>query len=174
VKSGYRPDVAAISNRLNQALSAVGLPRKLEVQGDGHVPCVILEVTNPPASGCACNAGEGRQPLPPEDQPLVKSNPDIQKAGSCVCVLNQLTGDAAKDCLHLGKDPKTQSPSGWCYIDPGQNNGNCDALGKCSSTGQNIRFFGKTATIPGAVLFIACETSSFVNSAPESNVCTPP
>jgi hypothetical protein len=57
---GYRPAIASIVDRLSEQLTRRCLPRALEVDADGSVPCTLVEAL-PASSGCECDPNLARR-----------------------------------------------------------------------------------------------------------------
>jgi hypothetical protein len=143
---GYNPAVAAIIERLKEALTAKCLPRPLSAttQADidaglappeelGKVPCAVVEV-RPSAGGCG-DCGAGRAPLMGEKVKVIGAVKDYMAnqgqclydppAGSqfpdcdnyCFCEIQQFTGAELEQCWTEGA---AAGLSGYCYVDPGQ------------------------------------------------------
>jgi hypothetical protein len=135
---GYNPAVAAIVNRLKEALTAKCLPRPLApetVEGSpefGKVPCAVVEVRPRPQTGEQCNEcipGTGLLPLVGDRkkvEPAVREY--LRNQGQCglqglpncdqfcLCEIEQFTGDDLTTCRTQLAPP--ESMYGYCYIDP--------------------------------------------------------
>jgi hypothetical protein len=141
---GYNPAVAAIVNRLKEALTVKCLPRPLapatEGADVGKVPCAVVEVTpmltdsNGNYTQCAdptCMnsgrfqlTGDSAKVVPAARQYLQQNgicdgHGEIPCANECFCGLNQFTNtDTSNDltvCQTMS-DPGTMF--GYCYVDP--------------------------------------------------------
>jgi hypothetical protein len=137
---GYRPAVAAIVDRLKNVLANVCLPERLEEDGDGNVPCLILE-TLPLTAGLqatACDAAKGlSQPAPAV---LAKFLEGTTAPHGAVCAVAQLTKkDFPTSCVD-------SSGAGWCYL-TGQ------AAGVCA---QAIKFSPAGNPVSGATIALQC------------------
>jgi hypothetical protein len=161
---GYRPAIAAIVDRLKEKLVDRCLPRPLEPDPEGAVPCSIVEVAPAPAGGagaCACDEGAARTPVSPEVDPRVRARMEdngICEGASCsefcLCELQPVTGGDLQQCLN---NPAEISASGWCYIDEEQGIGNPELVEKCPATEKRkLRFVGDGKPAAGTTTFIAC------------------
>lgn len=135
---GYNPAVAAIVERLKEALTVKCLPRPLtpgtpadSVEEDvGKVPCAVVEV-RPQVNGvcedamCTLN---GRQMLTGERAKVIPAAKDyLNNQGFCggaglpscdsfcFCELQQFTGDDLRFCQTKTDDNQHY---GYCYVDP--------------------------------------------------------
>jgi hypothetical protein len=168
---GYRPAIATLIERLRIELRDRCLPRTLAAADDGYVPCAILEVFDPPTGeSCRCK-GDARFPgrtTPTAD--VVAANPNLDRYGSCVCEIEQLTGAQRTSCLN---DPIPSSDvNGWCYIDPGQsrNAAQCEFVSNCPATSRRIiRYVGEQ---PRGANVIVCQEQAYTNgNKPGESVC---
>lgn len=169
---GYRPAIASIVARLRGRLRGRCLPRTLAVSDEGKVPCVILEVFDPP-SGEACRCeGNGASPGRANPSPdVLAANPELRDQGTCTCEIAQLDGAARASCL---KDP-TPRPDihGWCYVDPDQSQdpAQCELVKNCPATDKRIiRYVGDQ---PRGANVIICQEQSFASggAGPRESVC---
>jgi hypothetical protein len=167
---GYRPAVGAIIERLKQALGGQCLPRTLTANGQGQVPCIILEAlrTNDNAAcqvACA-KAGRTGEPIP-LDNPAVQAALEDPLAATgqwnCFCEILQLTGadlDACQtDISETPVNANGDAVNGWCYVDATTvpPTGNPDIVADCPETEKRIvRFVGEGQGQTGATLFITC------------------
>jgi hypothetical protein len=162
---GYNPAVAAIINRLKEALVGTCLPRPLDTSGE-ELPCKVVEAFLP-AAGQACECGmEGRADLSTQD--IRGSVEDELEAGSlcgdasgvacgsyCMCEIQQLAGGELDTCQNSATDPMT-GIFGYCYVDRTSQAADV-LLADCpESQKQIIRFLGADVPRPRAVAFIAC------------------
>lgn len=162
---GYRPAIGAIIDRLKDALGGQCLPRTLVPDGDGNVPCLIIEARN---SMGTCNncAGTARAPIKPENAAAKKeaeSDELAAKAGwDCYCEIPQTTGAEREACQNDLNNPPLvgQTPvNGWCYVDATTSppTGNAEIVAKCPDNEKRIiRFVGEGEAQTGATLFITC------------------
>jgi hypothetical protein len=141
---GYNPAVAAIVNRLKEALTAKCLPRPLAPETAagspefGKVPCAVVEVRPRPQTGEACSQcvpGTGLLPLEGDRkkvEPAVREY--LRNQGQCglqglpscdqfcLCEIEQFTGDDLTACRTQLTDPADLY--GYCYIDPAASEAN--------------------------------------------------
>lgn len=177
---GYNPAVAALINRLKEKLKGSCLPRPLQPDGNGVLPCRIVEALppagiTPEGTSCTdfCNAN-GRDPnVAPELSSAVQT--EMKKAhicdttggvacsAMCMCQLNQetndqtATGNPNPNLTTCQNDPDgattTALPPGYCYVDPDNGFGtNADLVAKCPATQRRIlRFVGNNPSAGIAV-----------------------
>ena len=166
---GYNPAVAAIIDRLKEALVATCLPRPLAVEEAG-VPCIVVE-SYLPAQGeqCNCTNMPGRAALTDANKGVVPAVEEELKAGSlcggssgiscksyCMCEIQQFTGPQLTECRENAQDSGDQQ-HGYCYVQEGQDNANPTLTADCPDTQtQIIRFMGNDVPRPRALAFIAC------------------
>jgi hypothetical protein len=153
---GYRPAIAALIDRLRNALRGRCLPRLLEADpATGQVPCVVLEAFNTDA--CNCDSDPTYPGRAIADQQFL--NDEIRQNYNCVCEILQIDQSRLQECqteVNVN-DP----PNGWCYVDPDQG-GSCDIVAKCPPTDKRIiRFIGLGEPRAGATSYITCQESSF-------------
>ena len=160
---GYRPAIAALIDRLRNALRGRCLPRQLEIDADtGQAPCVIVEAFNPANNGTCdgvCNdpSYAGRSEATGD-----VITDEIAKAGSCHCLIQQLAGAEQTSCRNQVTAPASIS-GGWCYVDPGQSAGDCSLVTACSPSDRRLIKFVNTPSEPrpGATAYIMCQERSF-------------
>ena len=174
---GYNPAVAALINRLKEKLKGSCLPRPLGVQGDGSVPCNVVEVVGGSnLGGVDCGtycANAGRNQSTP-DNPSGQVSSQMQAsvldsmrkanlcdtAGNpcssfCLCLLPQESGaNGSTDlsvCQNGDEGQANALPPGYCYVDPENGAGtNTDIVAKCPDTQRRIiRYAGNNPTAPG-------------------------
>jgi hypothetical protein len=160
---GYRPAIDAIIDRLKDALSDKCLPRVLEKDAAGQIPCSVVEVL-PPGPAVVCDPARGRRT---PDSALIGGVLDrLRKKGDCdapnqplcatyrLCQLQEVMDDR---CHQATTD---QPVPGWCYIDPATQPGDDPSLvKKCQPNERRIiRFVDKenATPAPGAQVIIAC------------------
>lgn len=166
---GYEPAVDAIVDRLKVALTGRCLPRPLavEAQGDGKLPCVVVEAL-PPTDDCGCSAAR-RKPASAEASQLVRREMAERKqcgtattpacASFCMCELAAAEDDAVSkgltECLN---DEAGSSTPGYCYVNPyGESpQGNPALVKDCEYGKPLLRFVGPNTPTNGANAFIAC------------------
>jgi hypothetical protein len=160
---GYRPAVDAIVDRLKEALTGKCLPRTLEPDDEGKVPCSIIEVR---PSGNQCDPGRNRTPADSKiidaAQVRLKSEGVCDGANQPPCdsfVFCRLE-DAGAACHKTGEQPVP----GWCYVDPDKTPTDDPALvEKCPANEKRIiRFVDpeNRTPEPDAKVLIACFGSS--------------
>jgi len=144
---GYNPAVAAIIDRLKEALQGRCLPRALNVdEQTGVVPCAVVEATFSPDGTCApCTSQPGRDELIGDKTALVKPvRTQLQRTGNCggktdkpcenycLCeilpaggqITDQTTGgveitdQAALNTCQTSA--QTSTFTGYCYVDEAQ------------------------------------------------------
>jgi hypothetical protein len=134
---GYNPAVAAIVDRLKEALTVKCLPRPLTVgtpddsapEDVGKVPCAVVEVRPMVDGACpdpSCTL-PGRKLLEGERLKIIPSaRENLRNSGQCggaglscdnycFCELEQFTGDELRAC-QTGNE--SQDQAGYCYVDP--------------------------------------------------------
>ncbi|MEZ4438839.1 MAG: hypothetical protein R3B72_07105 [Polyangiaceae bacterium] len=114
---GYASSLAALGERVVEAMGLSCLPRKLEVDAQGRVACTIVEARTDDDCEAAC-AEPGRRPF--ADERVVDAlRQDPTAAGtSCFCELEQLDGRALQICRDDASADEAQLPvDGWCYVD---------------------------------------------------------
>ena len=142
---GYRPAVRAISDRLQATLTASCVPRPLERDGSGSVPCLVLATLAEPASEDACTKlGLG---VPSAD--ILAQVRDRQAADD---------GEASR-LLPICEVPQVVVPQGETCRNEEQANGFCYAESvpdvKCA---QSILFTKPTTKLVGARFSLQCIT----------------
>ena len=145
---GYRPAVRAISDRLEAALTASCVPRALDRDGTGAVPCLVLATL--PEAG-------------PEEESCKKAGLGVPSAD----ILAQARDRAAADngeaarLLPVCEVPQVVVPKGETCRDQEQANGFCYAESvpdvKCA---QSILFTKPTTRLAGATFSLQCITVS--------------
>jgi len=169
---GYNPAVAAILDRLKDALRGKCLPRAIETRPDKNggpaqaIGCNIIEVQK--SNACDCGR-PGRSPtLSTVSQSVIRQLKNTGYCGDsagqsqcdvanfCVCEIHQETGEDLGNCV---ANLPTETP-GFCYIDDSTSS----ALKNCPKNQQQVlRFIEQDgAKIPadGALLFLACVGAS--------------
>jgi hypothetical protein len=165
---GYRPAIGAIIDRLKTALGGQCLPRTLVPDGEGNVPCLILEARNTQDQACTCDAAKARADILPgseKEKAVVqaKLDPLYKNAQwNCFCEITQTLGEERKACQDQTANPPlvNQTPvNGWCYVDATTvpATGNADIVKSCPENEKRIiRFVGDGEAATGATLFITC------------------
>jgi len=165
---GYNPAIAAIVDRLKEALRGKCLPRPIAVEpgangGPGQaIGCNVIEVQK--SADCDCGR-QGRSPVPSEllsavfDQLRASGNcgaaeqSKCDAATFCMCQIDQETGDELSNCV---ANLPTSTP-GFCYIQDSSS----PALRHCPLNQQQVLRFiehddAKTPA-EGALVFLACQ-----------------
>jgi hypothetical protein len=181
--AGYNPAVGAIIDRLGEVLGGQCLPRELDIDETGRVPCYVIEASTS-LNDPAC-AKVGREPV--DDQVAGAVRRQLDTEGYCgndigvpcttvqMCAIHQLTEDPGRtECFN---EANAKTP-GYCYIDPGKGTlaggQQCDAEGKncvnpftedCPASGKRkLRFVSGPgdAKIPanGTIMLTACVDSN--------------
>jgi hypothetical protein len=172
---GYTPAIQALISRLRTALRGRCLPRPLEVDSDGMVPCVVVEAFKG-AGKCDCQGQPGRIAADP-----TLLTPEIEEAGDCFCEMLQIDKPQAQELCKTSPDPGGAAGHGWCYIDPAQgadgkpDKRQCGLVAKCPATERRLIKFVDAASEPrpGATAFIMCQEKAFDPAAGkgEADVC---
>lgn len=151
---GYRPAVAAIIDRLKNALTTQCLPQKLtRDESTGSVPCLVIAQLAEQTDSCS---NFGIQTLQDYDKSVYDVFIEQQKAESGnvaeggldltklpVCVVPQQIVAQGDDCRQLNEIK-------WCYVENG--NGKQPA-GRCP---QALLFASGTAALQGARFSLQC------------------
>jgi hypothetical protein len=171
---GYRPAIAAIVDRLKEALSGRCLPRQLDVDENGDVPCKVIEAIAQPGVGCG---RPGRADAAPAIFDAAFDR--LQQNGTCggetgrACNTGTFTlceilpskaaggGDpSVADCL---EDLPSFSEPGYCYVDPQRGMdlgiflGEESLVDKCQATEKRLlRFVGDDTPAGNSTVLIAC------------------
>jgi len=168
---GYKPAVAAIIDRLKNALKGPCFTRSLSTDANEQVQCVVLEGRKlNEGDTCDCDHAPGRNVVSPE---LASAEKDARATDAaqtqgldCFCQIEQLRGEARQACTEEEESLFSVDGSqvdGWCYIDHstfptvGDNSGLVD---HCPS-GQKraIRFVGEGEPVVNSVSFITCDNA---------------
>jgi hypothetical protein len=177
---GYNPAVSALVDRLKERFGAKCLPRPLQVDSAGQVPCVVVEARRPAAGGgCGTCALPGRKALDVEGldasvREQLRENghcgerSDIACANYCLCEVEQFEGDALDRCRTTPQ--ALSNEQGYCYVDetlaPGESLADDDvkarlaSVAECPATQRRLLRFSNEVPAKGAVAFIACLGSS--------------
>ena len=151
---GYKPAVAAIIDRLKNALTTQCLPQKLtRDQANGEVPCLVIAQLAEQTDSCA---NFGLKTLQEYNKAVYDVFIEQQKAESGdvtqggldltklpVCVVDQKAVSPGDDCRQLNEIK-------WCYVENG--NGKTPA-GRCP---QALLFASGTAQLQGARFSLQC------------------
>ncbi len=181
VDMGYRPALAAISDRLASAIDGQCLQRQLTADAQGQVACLMIEAIRVDAGQeNACNQcdGDGRDPIDAQAghdaavATIQEENPD--SGFNCFCEITQLANDGGpstpQECQQSLDQPghdlcacqyttpdQSIDVDGWCYVDAQSNLGNPEIVARCPATEQRIlRFVGDGAPRSGSTVFITC------------------
>lgn len=139
------------------------LPRQLQVDSVGRVPCTVVEAL--PMACEVCGGELGRSPVSADFAAAIRA--ELLRQGSCgetgtpgcdafcVCAIPQLEGSELERCRTERVPPADLS--GFCYIDPAQGFGSAEITSACSPSQQReLRFAGDAAPRAGSVVFLAC------------------
>jgi len=174
---GYNPAVSAVIERLKEHIAVKCLPRQLEVDPEGQVPCRVIEAGRPdPSNGeCApCNT-PGRKALAASSiggnvREQLKSAGHCDVAGApackdyCLCEVEQFSGPNLDRCQESA-EPLSDA-QGFCYVD-GLPRGNEQAsdpqvmaraasVQSCPATQRRVLRFSSEVPAKGSVAYIAC------------------
>jgi hypothetical protein len=175
---GYNPASHAIVDRMAPLLGAHCVPRPIESNADGRIPCVVVEVRMSDAGACAPCGGAatpGRTPLEPKLEPAVGAwlRENEACAGTtgrdcedfCPCQLTQFDGAALADCQQSAALP---TDPGFCYVQgsPRENEDPDGAavllrqalLGQCPETHPQMLRFAVGLPAIGVLTFLACQS----------------
>ena len=165
---GYRPAVRALVERLIEFdPGRICLPRSLNADEEGNLPCVIVEASLPADGECNCTSERVRAVLSDGLQEVVRGHmleadycqSEADCAKYCLCEVPTARSadgaDAQDDCRNNAVTvPETK---GWCYVDPAQDLGNPELVANCPDTGRRrLRFVGGSDVEPGPVTFLVC------------------
>jgi hypothetical protein len=172
---GYTPAIQALISRFGDVLRGRCLPRPLDVDDTGKVPCVVVEAFTT-GGACDCKTEPGRVVADPNS-----ITPAIRKAGDCFCEIEQIEDAAAQDLCKTNVDPGSAAGNGWCYIDPAHGKGGkadrrqCELVAKCAATERRLIKFVNPASEPrsGATAFIMCQEKALDSAErkSEGDVC---
>jgi hypothetical protein len=162
---GYNPAVAAIIDRLKEALRGRCLPRELVANDDGTVPCAVIEA-NP--GSCTCDPNQRRAEPKTEEikKAVLKQLEATGICGAaplpscntfCMCEILQTEGDQLQACQNRENFGTETSPIGYCYVDAEQGIGNANIVANCPASSRRLlRFVGDDTPKQGSIAFIAC------------------
>jgi hypothetical protein len=168
---GYNPAVAAIIDRLKEALKGKCLPRQLipDKDNENKVPCAVIEAT-PPGAACNCDASQGRVPASEDIKPAVlrelgendNCGPNSTPCDQfCLCEIEQYSGPDLHTCQTAPTPPGSLTP-GYCYVDPEtaldtDKEAQKAIVAPCPATQRRLlRFAGANTPAKGAIAMIAC------------------
>jgi hypothetical protein len=133
---GYNPAVGAIVKRLGEALQGTCLPRTLDIDDEGNVPCSVVEVvlaSQATPGGCGI---PGRAEVAPEVATTIRKQ--LLESESCadntcaewqICSILPVPEGERNRCLtEEGVENSAMTP-GYCYIDPSTGLPNAGAQG---------------------------------------------
>jgi hypothetical protein len=162
---GYRPAIAAVTERLQVAACGSCLPHVLLADADGRVACRVLEARRVSNCEAAC-AKPGRRPVDPNDCMVEAARADPLAATgdwSCFCEIVQPDGEELAACQY---DPREQPLTadgepvfGWCYIDTNAVPavGNPEIVSDCpEDEKRDLRIVGDSLPASGATVFMSC------------------
>ena len=163
---GYNPAVGSMVGRFGEALGARCLPRPLEMDADGRLPCAVVETRPPSSGGCSC-ASPGRLDLPARgatreavDNELALSgycdgSTGIACSDYCSCEIEEFSNDDLVVCRDQPVDPGVLH--GFCYVDPDNGYGNPELVSGCAPAQRRLlRFMGDALPASDAQAFIVC------------------
>jgi hypothetical protein len=168
---GYNPAVDALVGRVKEALRARCLPRPLEPNDDGSVPCQVIEASAGDGSISSCNCAAPRTKVTDRVADSVRTKlREYQACGTsggvpcssfCFCALPQLSGGALQACQNAQQPP---DEPGFCYINAQLDEANVGApelVADCSADSKRlIRFVGDEVPAPGSAAFLVCSNAS--------------
>jgi hypothetical protein len=177
---GYNPAVSALIERLKERIGGKCLPRPLQVDPRGQVPCVVVEARKPdPQTGqcgpCDAPALPGRTALSAEGLgPAVRQG--LERAGSCglpgevacndycLCEVQQFEGTDLERCRTTPE--ALRDKQGYCYVDESLAPGEAAtddkvrqrlaSIAECPATQRRLLRFSSEVPAKGAVAFIGC------------------
>lgn len=167
---GYKPAVAAIIDRLKNALTTQCLPQKLTRASDGAVPCLVLAQLSDDTDFSGGCKGIGLEDPKKEILDIFKqqqraesgnvSDGGVDLAARHVCVVPQgfvAAGDTCKD----------ETSKKWCYVENDPETKRMPA-GRCP---QALIFSSGTQDLAGALFSLQCinqfEAGEAANEAPQ-------
>jgi hypothetical protein len=172
---GYTPAIQALISRLRTVLRGRCLPRPLEVDTEGQVPCVVVEASKSKGT-CDCSL-PGRAAI--TDDSLITQ--DMRDAGNCFCELQQIKDEQASELCKTSADPGAAAGNGWCYVDPSQGKDGkpdtrqCGLVSKCGATERRLIKYVNTSSEPRseATAFILCQEKAYDPKAAQqdADVC---
>jgi hypothetical protein len=181
---GYRPAIAAIVDRLKEQLGNRCLPRELEVDEQGNVPCTLVETTPQPPRDPVTNA---QTACPPCDARFARRNPDPEVEAvvrgqlaieigrpcgaddptcsrACLCEIQQVQqveGVNPTEALRVCRnDLDAGGVQGWCYVDDSEGS-NPELVASCPATQRRLLRFVGSGLGANTTTFVACTGSSF-------------
>jgi hypothetical protein len=174
---GYNPATHAIVERMAGLLGAHCMPRPIQSDADGRVPCVVVEVRESEVGACAPCGGAatpGRTSTEPSLDPSVEAW--LRENGMCDgttgkdcedlcrCQLTQFDGEALTTCQQSGPVP---TDPGFCYVqanareneDPNgpDVSSRRELLAHCPETQPQMLRFAVDLPASGALAILACQ-----------------
>jgi hypothetical protein len=180
---GYNPAVAAIIERLKEQLGGKCLPRPLDVDSKGNVPCAVVETTHVQGGACGdCDASRARGELIGEKADLIDpvrarlasigrcgGDTGVSCEDFCMCEILPTEGPARDVCLSDPNAVNAGNDFGYCYIDPNlpperggprtpeERAQRVQLVSACTaSQKRKLQFIGQNTPVKGSVAFIAC------------------
>jgi hypothetical protein len=181
---GYRPAIAAIVDRLKEQLGNRCLPRALDVDDDGTVPCTLVETTPQPPRDSVSNA---QLACPPCEAQYARKVPDAEVdavvrgqlaieigrpcgqddpscSQACLCEIQQVQqvqGANPQEALRVCRqDLDAPGVEGWCYVDDSAGS-NPELVANCPATQRRLLRFVGRGLGANTTTFVACTGSSF-------------
>ncbi|HRI71155.1 MAG TPA: hypothetical protein PK156_43280, partial [Polyangium sp.] len=161
---GYRAAIGALVNQLKTKINGPCLPRTLDRDPAGQVPCLLIEARNT-GGECSCDPAQARLSVDPIHQPAIELAKERSPGNDwdCFCEIPQLVKEELKQCQNEISDaPLTssgESVDGFCYIDATTEPtiGNPIHVAACPETERRrIRLVGKAEPAQGSTLVVLC------------------
>lgn len=161
---GYRAAIGALVNQLKTKINGPCLPRTLDRDSEGLVPCLLIEAKHT-GSTCSCDSSQARLPVDPLHQEAVELAKERSPGNDwdCFCEIPQLDGEDLKQCQNDVSDaPVTSagnSVDGFCYIDATTEPtvGNPIHVATCpENERRRIRLVGKAEPAKDSTLVVLC------------------
>jgi hypothetical protein len=153
---GYRPAMNAIVNRLASRLVAQCLPRQLQPDSQGAVPCLVL--ASLPDASSSCDPSKGESSVDPHVVTAASESLQGQFGAGAfdptqhtVCQIDEVTGTD----LVSGTCKQSTKP-GWCYVTGAAAGGRCP---------QALIFSPNATPSTGTVVAMVCIEPSSATSA---------
>lgn len=150
---GYKPAVAAIVDRLKNALTTQCLPQSLREANEeaGPVPCLVLAQLSPDASGKCEDYGLAQPSKEILDVFLEQQRAESGNVGEGGLNLADLpVCELPQETVARGQSCKDSSQMSWCYV---ENDGPNTPAGRCP---QALIFSGATGQLAGARFSLQC------------------
>jgi hypothetical protein len=156
---GYSPAVTALIDRLKVVFNAKCLPRELQPDASGQVPCKVIEASEEAVCDCAARAGREPNPVTGETAQAVLKLLGCKGdacSGYCLCTIEQTPVPECLEQAHYG------DAVGYCYIDAAKGIGNPSFVKSCPDTEKRmLRFVGDDTPRTNSRTFIACSGASY-------------